>query len=379
MVCGFVAAVTKSGPHVTVVNTPSLAVSDEHTGLVVAVVCVEEEVVLHRGRELVPNAVPGLRCATLLVCLRVDEVGRCPRGVDRRPERQPGDPDGLAALVVRRHRSGSVDREVQRASATRVGEHQDVVGGARLGRDLGADRAACDGLQGAGRTRRDENARGERAAGRVDREHRVAGARGELVPDAVVRGRGTAQAVGLHVGGVCRRARRVERVGEGQRGDDGRAADQVVGGGWSRGERSADEAVASQRDRHAREHRTNPPWRHIDPSMLAATGTRGPTRTAAAARLSCDACCLQQKDLRPSEPGEPALCAPTTAWFADVVPNLNLTQAPADRSLSMPEFFEYLHDHSATTELAKALAEVTMLRTCGAAAPARSLPQRAAS
>jgi len=41
--------------------------------------------------------------------------------------------------------------------------------------------------------------------------------------------------------------------------------------------------------------------------------------------------------------------------------------APAvDRSMSMTGFFEYLHDHEATTDLAKALADVAMLRTSGA-------------
>jgi hypothetical protein len=33
--------------------------------------------------------------------------------------------------------------------------------------------------------------------------------------------------------------------------------------------------------------------------------------------------------------------------------------------MSMTAFFEYLHDHTTTTELAKALAEVVMLRTSG--------------
>jgi len=32
----------------------------------------------------------------------------------------------------------------------------------------------------------------------------------------------------------------------------------------------------------------------------------------------------------------------------------------------MTEFFEYLHDHQATTDLAKALADIAMLRTSGA-------------
>ena len=37
-----------------------------------------------------------------------------------------------------------------------------------------------------------------------------------------------------------------------------------------------------------------------------------------------------------------------------------------DRLLSMTAFFEYLHDHEATTDLAKALADAAMLRTIGA-------------
>jgi hypothetical protein len=32
----------------------------------------------------------------------------------------------------------------------------------------------------------------------------------------------------------------------------------------------------------------------------------------------------------------------------------------------MTTFFEYLHDHKGTTELAKAMADVVMLRTTGA-------------
>jgi len=34
--------------------------------------------------------------------------------------------------------------------------------------------------------------------------------------------------------------------------------------------------------------------------------------------------------------------------------------------MSMTEFFEYLHDHQATTDLAKAFADIVMLRTTGA-------------
>jgi hypothetical protein len=36
--------------------------------------------------------------------------------------------------------------------------------------------------------------------------------------------------------------------------------------------------------------------------------------------------------------------------------------------MSMTAFFDYLHDHAATTDLAKALAEAAMLRTTGARA-----------
>ena len=45
-----------------------------------------------------------------------------------------------------------------------------------------------------------------------------------------------------------------------------------------------------------------------------------------------------------------------------------IIQAPAgdDRSMSMTAYFAYLHDHEATTDLAKALAAAAMLRTTGA-------------
>jgi hypothetical protein len=36
-----------------------------------------------------------------------------------------------------------------------------------------------------------------------------------------------------------------------------------------------------------------------------------------------------------------------------------------DRRMSMTAFFEYLHDHPATTELTKLLAPVVMFHTCG--------------
>jgi len=42
----------------------------------------------------------------------------------------------------------------------------------------------------------------------------------------------------------------------------------------------------------------------------------------------------------------------------------------------MTEFFNYLHDHEATTDLAKALAEADMLRTTGAR-PAHAASGRA--
>ena len=44
--------------------------------------------------------------------------------------------------------------------------------------------------------------------------------------------------------------------------------------------------------------------------------------------------------------------------------------------MSMTAFFEYLHDHAATTDLAKALADAAMLRTTGAR-PARVASGRA--
>ena len=79
----------------------------------------------------------------------------------------------------------------------------------------------------------------------------------------------------------------------------------------------------------------------------------------------------------PSNRASRPCSARVSAWFADPVQNRNLAQVPADRSMSMSQFFGYLHDHSATTELAKALADVTMLRTCGAAPIARVPAPRA--
>jgi hypothetical protein len=52
----------------------------------------------------------------------------------------------------------------------------------------------------------------------------------------------------------------------------------------------------------------------------------------------------------------------------------------ADQAMSMTGFFEYLHDHEATTDLAKALADAAMLRTSGARpAPGHSDHERVAS
>jgi hypothetical protein len=49
-------------------------------------------------------------------------------------------------------------------------------------------------------------------------------------------------------------------------------------------------------------------------------------------------------------------------------------------SMSMTEFFEYLHDHEATTELAQALADVAMRGTCSSRpVPGRSKHARIAS
>jgi hypothetical protein len=39
--------------------------------------------------------------------------------------------------------------------------------------------------------------------------------------------------------------------------------------------------------------------------------------------------------------------------------------------MSVTAFFDYLHEHDATTEMAKALGEVVMLRTCGARSDTR--------
>jgi hypothetical protein len=44
--------------------------------------------------------------------------------------------------------------------------------------------------------------------------------------------------------------------------------------------------------------------------------------------------------------------------------------------MSVTAFFGYLHEHDATTDLAKALGEVVMLRTCGARHDARRTPPK---
>ena len=58
--------------------------------------------------------------------------------------------------------------------------------------------------------------------------------------------------------------------------------------------------------------------------------------------------------------------APAWPARADYRSELNHPGRMELQSLSMPAFFEYLHDHAATTDLAKALADVVMLRTSGA-------------
>ena len=65
---------------------------------------------------------------------------------------------------------------------------------------------------------------------------------------------------------------------------------------------------------------------------------------------------------------------------ADDEHELDHSGRTADRSMSMTAFFEYLDDHDATTELARALADVAMLRTIGARpVPSRSNHERIAS
>jgi hypothetical protein len=65
---------------------------------------------------------------------------------------------------------------------------------------------------------------------------------------------------------------------------------------------------------------------------------------------------------------------------ADYEPERDHSGRTTDRSMTMTAFFEYLHDHEATTELAKALADVAMHRTCSARpVPSRSSHERFAS
>jgi len=56
------------------------------------------------------------------------------------------------------------------------------------------------------------------------------------------------------------------------------------------------------------------------------------------------------------------------ARTAEQLAHADISRPTADRSMSMTAFFEYLHDHQATTDLAKALADMAMLRTSGARA-----------
>jgi hypothetical protein len=42
------------------------------------------------------------------------------------------------------------------------------------------------------------------------------------------------------------------------------------------------------------------------------------------------------------------------------------SRAKTTSPMSVAAFFDYLHEHDATTDLAKALGETVMLRTCGA-------------
>jgi hypothetical protein len=44
-------------------------------------------------------------------------------------------------------------------------------------------------------------------------------------------------------------------------------------------------------------------------------------------------------------------------------------------SMSVRAFFDYLHEHGATTDLAKALGEIVMLRSCGARPAERTAPR----
>jgi len=66
---------------------------------------------------------------------------------------------------------------------------------------------------------------------------------------------------------------------------------------------------------------------------------------------------MRHSTRRPHPPaGRPGSVVPLQGPFGPI----------ADPSLSMTTFFGYLHDHESTTDLAKALADVAMLRTTGA-------------
>jgi len=73
---------------------------------------------------------------------------------------------------------------------------------------------------------------------------------------------------------------------------------------------------------------------------------------------------------------EVSACEAARATF---VPELGHLGCSPDRSMSMTAFFEYLHDHKATTDLARALADVTMLRTTGARRVPTAADERMAS
>jgi hypothetical protein len=47
--------------------------------------------------------------------------------------------------------------------------------------------------------------------------------------------------------------------------------------------------------------------------------------------------------------------------------------------MSVTAFFDYLHEHDATTNLSRALGEIVMLRTCGARCDAAPNAERLAS
>ena len=47
-------------------------------------------------------------------------------------------------------------------------------------------------------------------------------------------------------------------------------------------------------------------------------------------------------------------------------PRIDFARAGVDNPMSMTAFFEYLDEKPATSDLAKALSQIVMLRTCGA-------------